>query len=42
MLNADYKIEAIKVLLNEDCILTRFHSLIPYKDILVQNLIKMI
>jgi len=41
MLNADYKIEAIKVLLNEDCILTRFYSLIPYKDILVQNLIKM-
>ena len=41
MLNTDYKIEAIKVLLNEDCILTRYYSLIPYKDILVKNLNKM-
>ena len=40
-LNTDYKIEAIKVLLNEDCILTRYYSLIPYKDILVENLNKM-
>ena len=40
MLNTDYKIEAIKVLLNEDCILTRYYSLIPYKDILVDNLNK--
>ena len=41
MLNTDYKIAAIKVLLNEDCILTRYYSLIPYKDILVENLNKM-
>ena len=40
-MNADYKIEVIKVLLNEDCILTRYYSLIPYKDILVENLNKM-
>ena len=41
MLNTDYKIEAIKVLLNEDCILTRYYSLISYKEILVENLKKM-
>lgn len=41
MLNTDYKIEAIKGLLNEDCILKRFYPLIPYKDILVDNLYKM-
>ncbi len=41
MLNTDYKIEAIKVLLNEDCILTRYYPLIPYKDILVESLNKM-
>lgn len=40
MLNTDYKIEAIKVLLNTDCILTRYYSLIPYKDILIENLNK--
>lgn len=39
-MNTDYKIEAIKVLLNEDCILARYYSLIPYKDILVENLNK--
>ena len=41
MLNTDYKIKAIKVLLNEDCILTRYYPLIPYKDLLVENLSKM-
>ena len=41
MLNTDYKIEAIKVLLNKDCILTRYYPLIPYKEILVKNLKKM-
>lgn len=41
MLNTDYKIEAIEVLLNEDCILTRYYPLISYKDILVENLKKM-
>ena len=40
-MNTDYRIEAIKVLLNEDCILTRYYSLIPYKDILVENLNRM-
>ncbi len=41
MWNADYKIDAIKELLNEDCILTRYYSLIPYKYTLVENLKKM-
>lgn len=41
MLNADYKIGAIKELLNEDCILTRYYSLIPYKYNLVENLNRM-
>lgn len=41
MLNTDYKIRAIKVLLNEDCILARYYPLIPYKDLLVENLSKM-
>ena len=41
MLNTDYKIQAIKVLLNEDCILTRYYPLIPYKNILVEKLSKM-
>ncbi|MCQ2793497.1 MAG: hypothetical protein MJ221_03700 [Bacilli bacterium] len=27
----DYKIDAIKILLNEDCILSRYFPLIPYK-----------
>lgn len=40
MLNTDYKIEAINWLLNEDCVLARYYSLIPYKDILVENLYK--
>ena len=41
ILNTDYKIEAIEVLLNEDCILARYYPLISYKDILVENLKKM-
>lgn len=41
MLNTDYKIEAIKVLLNEDCVLTRYYPLIPYKEMLVESLKKM-
>lgn len=40
MFSTDYKINAIKWLLCEDCILTRFYPLIPYKDILVENLYK--
>lgn len=34
----DYKIEAIRVLLNEDCVLQRYFPLIRYKEALVQNL----
>lgn len=37
-MNADYKIGAIKILLNEECILKRYYSLIPYKNILVEKL----
>lgn len=36
----NYKIEAIEILLNEDCILERYHSLIPYKTKLLNNLKK--
>ena len=39
-MNTDYKIEAITILLNEDCILTRYYPLIPYKKILIENLSK--
>ena len=34
----DYKIEAIRILLNEDCVLQRYYPLIPYKEALIQNL----
>lgn len=37
----NYKIEAIKILLNTDCVLTRYYSLIPYKEKLVNNLIEL-
>lgn len=36
----DYKIEAMDVLLNEDCVLQRYFSLIQYKEMLMKNLIK--
>ncbi len=36
----NYKIEAIHVLLNENCTLQRFFPLIPYKETLLQNLIQ--
>ena len=36
----DYKIEAIDVLLCEDCILPRYVPLIPYKKTLLDNLIR--
>ena len=39
-MNTDYKITAINVLLNEDCILTRYYPLIPYKKNLIENLSK--
>lgn len=38
MLQMNYKIEAIETLLNYDCILQRYVSLIPYKSILIRNL----
>lgn len=34
----DYKIEAIRVLLKQDCVLQRYFPLIRYKEALVQNL----
>ncbi|MBQ8313156.1 MAG: hypothetical protein IJX84_08150 [Clostridia bacterium] len=40
MVNTDYKIEAIGYLLNEDCILKGFYPLIPYCNILVENLMQ--
>lgn len=36
----DYKIEAMDILLNEDCILQRYFPLIQYKKILIKNLIR--
>lgn len=33
----NYKIEAIDILLNEECILQRFYPLVQYKRILIQN-----
>lgn len=36
----DYRIEAIGVLLNEDCILQRYYPLIPYRELLMKNLIQ--
>lgn len=38
MVNADYKIDAISFLLNEDCILKGFYPLIPYKNRLLEQL----
>lgn len=40
-MHTNYKIEAIRILLKEDCILTGFYPLIPYKDSLVDNLKKL-
>ncbi len=37
-MNTDYRIEALEWLLNEDCVLTGYYPLIPYKSILVENL----
>lgn len=33
----DYRIEGFSLLLNEDCILSRFYPLIPYKEQLLEN-----
>ncbi len=36
-MNTDYQVEAINILLNEDCILSRFVPLLPYREKLVQG-----
>lgn len=36
----NYKIEAMDVLLNKDCILQRYFPLIPYKRMLIEHLIE--
>lgn len=41
MVNTDYKIEAIDILLKEDCILKGYYPLIPYRDMLVERLKQM-
>lgn len=38
MVNTDYRLEAIGLLLREDCILQAYAPLIPYKSMLVQRL----
>lgn len=38
MVNTDYRIEAISLLLNEDCILKGYYPLIPHKDRLLEQL----
>lgn len=35
--NADYQIEGIQILLNEDCIVQKFYPLIPYRNQLSKN-----
>lgn len=34
----NYRVEAIEILLNEDCILQRYYPLIPYKEIMLRNM----
>ena len=34
----DYRIEAVRILLNEDCVLQRYYPLIPYREALIRNL----
>ena len=36
----NYQIDAIQVLLNEDCLLKRYHPLLPYKEQLLKNLLQ--
>lgn len=38
MVNTDYRVEAISLLLNEDCILKGYYPLIPHKDRLIEQL----
>ena len=38
MINTDYPIESLKILLNEDCLSDRFHSLISVREDLIIGL----
>lgn len=38
IMNSDYKVEAMDILLNEDCILQRYVPLVPYKHDIIKNL----
>lgn len=40
VMNSDYKVEAIDILLNEDCILQRYVPLVPYKHKIIKHLKK--
>jgi hypothetical protein len=40
-MNSDYKVEAMDILLNEDCVLQRYIPLIPYKHDIIKNLKKL-
>ncbi len=40
-MNSDYKVEAMDILLNEDCVLQRYIPLIPYKYDIIKNLKKL-
>lgn len=37
----NYRVEGFSILLNENCILSRYYPLIPYKMIMIENLINM-
>jgi len=39
-IESNYKVEAIKILLNEDCILSRYYPLIPFKNELIEYFLK--
>lgn len=38
MMNTDYRIEALKVLLDKECLAGRYYPLIPYRDVLMTGL----
>lgn len=41
VMNSDYKVEAIDILWNEDCILQRYVPLVPYKHKIIKHLKKL-
>ncbi|MBE5805019.1 MAG: DUF4332 domain-containing protein [Clostridiales bacterium] len=41
MVNTDYRIDAISILMREECILKGYYPLIPYRDTLVEKLSQM-